>query len=671
MRNTTNIVLTWLLPAILGVAMSLSLPVYPAAGSESDSALTALRGWVDSVNAMDYAAVENFIASDFRSTDWPTKQDFVRYIRWRLFSDLSLQYVRSEHLADTVTFSGIAALDASQGFYAELVVSMRLREGDLQIVSAHAIGPTESRLTKSLYFPGMPEQVSTLPVSVSLADAATARPVSARVSIIDSQGVYWPPRGHQKYVSTAWRESVGGDVVVSGRTYAYVAPHFTADLAPGEYEIRIEKGMEYQPLTSRMTIVADKENSFEFRPGRWIDMRSAGWASGDTHAHFLNDYDAILEAEAEGLNIVNVLATKWGNLITDASSVRGKASAVSKPDHIVYYNEEIRHGFLGHVIVHPLRKPIFPLSWGGPTEGVLAGADYPTIAHLADEARSQGALVTWAHFPYPEGEVAVDVALGKVDSVDLLTWNDPFDEPMATDNDGSPIPSAVDWWYKFLNTGFRLPVSAGTDKMFNYIVTGSARTYVHLGEQPLTYMSWASALREGRSFVTTGPMLSLTVNGRGIGSVLNASRGERILIEASVEAPHSRFPWERFEIIQNGKVIAARSSNGADRARLLTWVPIDGSSWVASRVYVRRNPQELALDGTHRIPPVAHTSPIYIRVPGSVLWNDSDAKFLADQCQKVIEWAKNRATYHSGAQRQAAVDTYERGRAVYQDGGAR
>ena len=42
------------------------------------------------------------------------------------------------------------------------------------------------------------------------------------------------------------------------------------------------------------------------------DMAGEGWYSGDTHVRFLSPHSAWLEARGEDLNVVNVLAAKWG-----------------------------------------------------------------------------------------------------------------------------------------------------------------------------------------------------------------------------------------------------------------------------------------------------------------------------------------------------------------------
>ncbi len=316
----------------------------------------------------------------------------------------------------------------------------------------------------------LPEHSDTQAVEFSLSDASTGQGVHARVHISGPAGEYWPPDGHQKNIAVGWRLDVGGDVSISDKTYAYVTPTFTANLPPGEFAIEVRKGTEYLPTEQSFTVQRGAAETVSLTLQRWVDMNARGWYSGDTHTHFLDEHSGMLELRAEDLNMLYVLATKWGELITDVERFSGAPSLLSTDNGVLVYNEETRHGWLGHTILHGIGELVYPLSWGGPTEGVFRGGDYSPMAYQADRAHAQGGLVTWAHFPGPGGELAVDVALGKIDSVDLFTWGDAFEgRPSIRGRD----PASVAAWYRFLNCGFRLPASAGTDKMLNVQVTGS------------------------------------------------------------------------------------------------------------------------------------------------------------------------------------------------------
>ena len=62
-------------------------------------------------------------------------------------------------------------------------------------------------------------------------------------------------------------------------------------------------------------------------------------------------------------------------------------------------------------------------------------------------------------------------------------------------------------------------------------VAGAVRAYVRT-EGPFTYQRWLDGVRHGRTFVTSGPLVMLTVNGVEIGDTLSAAKGTRLRIVA-------------------------------------------------------------------------------------------------------------------------------------------
>ena len=56
---------------------------------------------------------------------------------------------------------------------------------------------------------------------------------------------------------------------------------------------------------------------------RWTDQRSQGWVTADTHVHFISPHTAWLEGQAEGVNVVNLLASQWGRLFTNVGDYTG------------------------------------------------------------------------------------------------------------------------------------------------------------------------------------------------------------------------------------------------------------------------------------------------------------------------------------------------------------
>ena len=70
-------------------------------------------------------------------------------------------------------------------------------------------------------------------------------------------------------------------------------------------------------------------------------------------------------------------------------------------------------------------------------------------------------------------------------------------------------------YYRLLNCGIRLPLSTGTD----WWIYDHNRVYAQVNGN-FSYEAWIAALRGGRTFVTNGPLLFLTVNGQGPGATL-------------------------------------------------------------------------------------------------------------------------------------------------------
>src|SRR5207302_2008407 len=67
-------------------------------------------------------------------------------------------------------------------------------------------------------------------------------------------------------------------------------------------------------------------------------------------------------------------------------------------------------------------------------------------------------------------------------------------------------------YYALLDCNFRLRPTAGTASGVHPVPLGFGRVYVHL-DGTLDADAWLKGLNAGRSFVTTGPMLFVTLNG--------------------------------------------------------------------------------------------------------------------------------------------------------------
>jgi hypothetical protein len=464
-------------------------------------------------------------------------------------------------------------------------------------------------------------------VHVTLQDASlrTGAASPARVHFRDPHGRYLPPYGFRHEVNDNWFEDYGADVKLHGTEYAYVDGRFQMELPVGEVYIELFKGFEYRPLRQKLTI-APGQRELRLTAERPLDWRRRGWITADTHVHFISPQTAWLQGQAEGLNVINLLASQWGDLYTNVGDVSGALSGVSRDETLVWVGTENRQHLLGHMSLLGVKgEPVYPMTTSGPSESYIGDPTWTTLAEWSDEARRKDGLVVIPHFPSPYCEVAADIVLGKIDGVELnmSEWNMQLHE-----------------WYRYLNCGYRVAAVGGTDKMGAYMPVGAIRTYARLDDAqlsgPLTYESWAAAVRAGRTFTTTGPLVDVTVEGRHPGDeIALPATGGTLHVQAIAE---SVVKFDALEVVVNGQVVAAESSvvasgDGTYRCRLAAPVQVPGSAWIAARV---ASDMDRWIGSPRRV--AAHTSPVYIVASGQELFSPSDATNMLTLLEGGLTW---------------------------------
>src|SRR5437879_7846444 len=109
--------------------------------------------------------------------------------------------------------------------------------------------------------------------------------------------------------------------------------------------------------------------------GRFADLRKEGWITADTHVHFLSPSTAVLEGQAEGLNLINLLAAQWGDLFTNVGDLPKGPIASHDGETMVWPGTENRQHILGHLcLLGGHGVPVFPWSADGPDGSILWAA---------------------------------------------------------------------------------------------------------------------------------------------------------------------------------------------------------------------------------------------------------------------------------------------------------
>ena len=124
-------------------------------------------------------------------------------------------------------------------------------------------------------------------------------------------------------------------------------------------------------MRKKLTIEPNqRELNLEISP--LVNFRSQGWVSADTHVHFLSPSTAILEGQAEGLNLINLLAAQWGDLFTNVGDMAQGPLVSHDGETMVWVGTENRQHILGHLgLLGGHGAPVYPMSASGPGESYI------------------------------------------------------------------------------------------------------------------------------------------------------------------------------------------------------------------------------------------------------------------------------------------------------------
>ncbi len=451
-------------------------------------------------------------------------------------------------------------------------------------------------------------------VNVTIRDEDTGKPISARLHFSGPNGEYYAPYGHHTVINDNWFEDYGADIKLGQMSYAYVPGRFRAKLPVGEVYVEAAKGFEYQPIRRKVAIQPGQAE-LELALKRMTDRRKEGWVTADTHVHFISPHTAWLQGQAEGLNLINLLASQWGRLFTNVGDITGEPG-VQKDDTLVWVGTENRNHILGHVsMLGTHGDPVFPMCSGGPGEAYVGDPDERTLAEWAEECRRKEGVVVRPHFPGPNLENPVDIVLAKFDALEIRSYSVPGSGPLDE--------YTLREYYRYLNCGYRVACVGGTDKMSAGMPVGGVRTYAQLDpDRPFTFENWARAVRAGRTFSTSGPLLDLKVEGKPLGSEIELTGGRgTVEVQASAECA---WPITRLEVVMNGKVVADTTQPaGARKLEVQERVEVKGSCWFAARCG-----SDLRAQHCWPIFVAGHTSPTYVVVPGTELFSPADAAYM-------------------------------------------
>lgn len=454
-------------------------------------------------------------------------------------------------------------------------------------------------------------------------DADTGRCTPARLYVNDADGQPRLPETAPDAQISVYDKLDGGTGIREAYMMVGPAP-WEVRLPAGRYEVTIERGKEYRPLTRSVRIEDGRTTREAFRIERAFDMAEKGWYSADCHVHTpLADL-----ARAQLADDVNVTfpITAWATRDDQVPAGDPPASVPSRGE-LVEIDETHAYWNLN------TEYEIFHVGSESHTLGafMILGHDRPfdrtapPVRPIAEEARRQGAILDWEKHSWPWSTMLVPVAgidvaelsnnsMWRQRTIDAFLWGrqppDWLGEPMTTRRF---IEYGLQSYYMMLNCGYPLRPSAGSANGVHPVPLGHSRVYVRI-DGPFTYAKWLDAFRRGRSFATNGPMLLMTVDGREPGDRARLEPGAKREVGVRLEVL-STGDVEVIELIANGRVVRVETQRRDDAKRGTSQhhemsLPVSGTTWIAARCFEQPDSEN---------PRFAHTGVVVFEDPSAPL----------------------------------------------------
>jgi hypothetical protein len=219
--------------------------------------------------------------------------------------------------------------------------------------------------------------------------------------------------------------------------------------------------------------------------------------------------------------------------------------------------------------------------------------------------------------------------------------------------DGSRNGAFEDNYYRYLNIGLKMPISTGAD----WFMYDWSRVYAEVKGE-LTIASWLNAVKAGRCQATNGPLLSLTVDGKGIGDVIDLKEPKTVKITASAVGRH---PPQKLQLVRNGVVIKTQAAaKNAPRVELSHEVRVDEPAWFAVRI---DSDAKNEFDRTL----YAHTSPVYVTYQGKNVFHLESAVALLKQVEEGQGTIKTRGNFSTPDAQKNMLALYDEAAQILRD----
>ena len=402
----------------------------------------------------------------------------------------------------------------------------------------------------------------------------------------------------------------------------------TIALTPGEYQVTVSRGFEYEIVSEPLTLAAGQTVQRTFKLTRSVD--TSGYMCGDFHLHAMRSPDSSdlyrLKVAALAAAGVELPVTTEHEFIADYNPTIAALGLQKWMRGII--GEELTTFTYGHFNPFPLTP-----SPDKPNAGALRWFDRTPPQLFADVRTAfEGAVFQVNH---PRGRAissyfssaGYDPATGKASSPEL--WSTNFDAIEVFNDSGwaDNREETVRDWFSLLDRGLKVTATGNSDSHDAYnSEVGYPRNYVKLSTDTpanVDLAELAAAIKGQRVVVSGGAFIEASVGETSLGQVAAAPSGSAALT-IRVQAP----TWVDLDTLE---VIIG----GVDKGKVVHTIKLDASTASASNPAVRYEGELtvsstsdtwviVVVSGSGSLAPVvrgerpfAVTNPIYLDVDGN------------------------------------------------------
>ncbi len=460
---------------------------------------------------------------------------------------------------------------------------------------------------------------------ISYIDASSPQAVRLHVKVADEKGLRLPcclSLTDSKGNSFWGLDALGKPLTYQGEPRIWISGDTILSITPDTYRYAISRPFQHETVTGEVTVKAGKTQTLDQKLKWVVNLPQFGWFGGDAHQHVVHGEKEFAINLQTAVRIAQSEGGDWSSFNSAWSGVPGEnptldelraiAGKLSDDQFSVFIGDEYPKDHLGHMAL--LAGPVE--DWNtqiGNNEYSYSEGEHEQLAHfeILRQVLDLGGLCLYTHPVREYGgtenspaniarELPFDVltAPALVPSVDWMT-DDPDDR------------NAMAIWAFYLNWGYKIGVCAFTDTCYdrNDARPFNRRTYVYLGAKYPTAAAIIDAIKRGRTYGTTGPLMRLNVNGLPPGSAFPANY-KPVVLSVDAFSPgadylhrSNRPVLDRIEIVRNGvlyETVKLKDRNVVSH-RYSVELRDKENSWYIVKVYATGERQ------------VAISSPFYFR----------------------------------------------------------